>query len=73
MLPVSAATIDRLLGDVKIAASGGQRRRAGFYSAIRREVPIRTFNDWKTRRPASAKSTWSHMAARRWRARSSRR
>src|ERR1700693_4812222 len=47
VLSVSAATIDRLLGDVKVAAVGGRRRRAGFYSAIRREVPIRTFNDWK--------------------------
>src|SRR5882757_2384851 len=47
VLAISAATIDRLLGDVKLAASGGKRRRAGFYSAIRREVPIRTFNDWK--------------------------
>jgi len=46
VLGISAATIDRLLVDVKIAASGGGRRRAGFYSAIRREVPIRTFNDW---------------------------
>src|SRR3954467_14857964 len=46
VLAISAATIDRLLVDVKIAASGGRRRRAGFYSAIRREVPIRTFNDW---------------------------
>jgi hypothetical protein len=47
LLAVSAATIDRMLGDVKVAAAGGRRRRAGFYSAIRREVPIRTFNDWK--------------------------
>ena len=46
VLEVSAATIDRLLSDVKITASGGKRRRVGFYSAIRREVPIRTFNDW---------------------------
>lgn len=46
VLAISAATIDRLLGDVKIAASGSKRRRAGFCSAIRREVPIRTFNDW---------------------------
>ena len=45
VLSVSAATIDRLLGEVKVAAAGGRRRRAGFYSAIRREVPIRTFND----------------------------
>src|SRR4249919_2131346 len=46
LLSVSAATIDRTLVDVKIAAAGGRRRRVGFYSAIRREVPIRTFNDW---------------------------
>ena len=48
VLAISAATIDRLLVDVKMAASGGRRRRAGFYSAIRREVPIRTFNDWNS-------------------------
>src|SRR3954453_8202882 len=48
VLAISAATIDRLLVDVNIAASGGRRRRAGFYSAIRREVPIRTFNDWNS-------------------------
>src|SRR6202165_1734457 len=46
VLAISAATIDRLLIDTKIAACGGRRRRVGFYSAIRREVPIRTFNDW---------------------------
>lgn len=46
ILSVSAATIDRMLVDVKVAAAGGRRRRVGFYSAIRREVPIRTFNDW---------------------------
>jgi hypothetical protein len=51
LLAVSAATIDRMLGEVKIAAAGGRRRRAGFYSAIRREVPIRTFNDWKDPAP----------------------
>src|ERR1700759_2297404 len=51
VLAISAATIDRLLVDVKIAASGGRRRRAGFYSAIRREVPIRTFNDWNNPGP----------------------
>ena len=51
VLAISAATGDRLLGDVKVAASGGKRRRAGFYSAIRREVPIRTFNDWKSPPP----------------------
>ena len=51
VLAISPATIDRLLIDVKVAASGGRRRRAGFYSAIRREVPIRTFNDWNSPLP----------------------
>jgi hypothetical protein len=50
-LDVSAATIDRLLIDTKITAAGGKRRRAGFYSAVRREVPIRTFNDWNDPAP----------------------
>jgi hypothetical protein len=44
---VSAASIDRLLSAVKIAAAGGRRRRAGFSSAVRRQVPVRTFNDWR--------------------------
>ena len=55
VLAVSAATIDRLLADTKIAAAGGKRRRVGFYSAIRREVPIRTFNDWQDPPPGSCK------------------
>ena len=46
LLAVSSATVDRMLVDVRVAAAGGRRRRVGFYSAIRREVPIRTFNDW---------------------------
>lgn len=51
ILSVSAATIDRMLVDAKVAAAGGRRRRVGFYSAIRREVPIRTFNDWNDPAP----------------------
>ena len=51
VLSVSAATIDRLLVAAKVAASGGRRRRAGFSSAVRRAVPIRTFNDWKDPAP----------------------
>jgi len=44
---ISAATIDRLLHDVREKAFGGQHRRAsGVGSAIRRAVPIRTFSDW---------------------------
>ena len=47
VLAVSAATLDRMLSDVRIAARGGRRRRAGFSSAVRREVPVRTFEDWR--------------------------
>ena len=50
VLEVSATTIDRQL-ITKTAAAGGKRRRVGFYSAIRREVPIRTFNDWNDPAP----------------------
>jgi hypothetical protein len=46
VLSVSAPTIDRLLADVRVVASGGLRRRAGFSSAVRRRVPVRTFGDW---------------------------
>ncbi len=46
LLEVSAATIDRLLSGVRLAAGSGRRRPAGFGSAVRRSVPIRTFNDW---------------------------
>ncbi len=46
LLAVSSATIDRLLSEVRIIASGGRRRRAGSSSGVRRTVPIRTFADW---------------------------
>lgn len=38
--------MDRLLSDVRLAARGGRRRRAGLSSAVRRDVPVRTFSDW---------------------------
>jgi hypothetical protein len=73
VLAISAATIDRLLGDVKVAASGGKRRRAAStrLSGARFQSARSTIG--KARRRASARSTWSHMVARRWRDRSSRR
>lgn len=37
MLGASAATIDRLLVETKIAAAGGKRRRVDFYSTVRME------------------------------------
>lgn len=46
LLAISAATMDRLLAEARLAAQAGRRRRAGMSSAIRRDVPIRTFNDW---------------------------
>ncbi|HEX3364376.1 MAG TPA: transposase family protein [Phenylobacterium sp.] len=46
LLKVSPATMDRLLCEVRIVARGGQRRRAGLSSAVRRSVPVRTFADW---------------------------
>jgi hypothetical protein len=54
LLAVSAATMDRLLSDVRLVARGGQRRRAGFSSAVRRSVPIRTFGDWNDPPPGYA-------------------
>jgi len=46
LLTISAATMDRLLSEVRAVAWGGQRRRAGMSSAVRRSVPVRTFGDW---------------------------
>jgi hypothetical protein len=46
LLAISPATIDRLLAAVHLVARGGQRRRAGFSSAVRRTVPVRAFGDW---------------------------
>ena len=46
LLTVSTATMDRLLSQVRVVARGGQRRRAGMSSAVRRSVPVRTFGDW---------------------------
>ncbi|MCG1041487.1 DDE-type integrase/transposase/recombinase [Mycetohabitans sp. B8] len=49
---ISAATIDRLLHDVREQAFAGQRRRAGGVgNAIRRAVPIRTFANWNNPPP----------------------
>ena len=51
VLRVSAATIDRLLADVRTMAGLGRRRPAGFGSSVRRSVPVRTFNDWGSPEP----------------------
>ncbi|EHK55669.1 hypothetical protein [Allomesorhizobium alhagi] len=46
LLTISAATMDRLLSQMRVVARGGQRRRAGMSSAVRRSIPVRTFGDW---------------------------
>ena len=51
LLAISPASMDRLLSEVRLIARGGRRRRAGFSSAVRRTVPIRTFGDWNDQPP----------------------
>jgi len=46
LLQVSAATIDRALSPAR-AGAGGQRRRRTVVNVIRRQVPVRTFSDWR--------------------------
>jgi hypothetical protein len=46
LLAMSAATIDRALRAVKERAGGRKRRHAAPSAAIRRSVPVRTFDGW---------------------------
>lgn len=47
LLQVSAATIDRALGEARSRFDGQRRRRTGVGAAIRRSIPVRTFSDWR--------------------------
>jgi len=51
VLAMSAATIDRALGEVRERATGKKRRRRPSSSAVRRSVPVRTFADWQDPAP----------------------
>ena len=51
LLQVSAATIDRALGDARSRVNGQRKRRAGVGTAIRRSIPVRTFSDWRDPSP----------------------
>src|SRR5271165_5203640 len=46
LLVMSAATIDRALRDIRRQAGPATRRRSAPSAAIRRSVPVRTFDDW---------------------------
>jgi hypothetical protein len=46
LLAMSAATIDRALRDIRRQAGTATRRRSARSAAIRRSVPVRTFDDW---------------------------
>ena len=46
LMAMSAATIDRSLGEVRRQAGGGTRRRTPPSAAIRRSVAVRTFDGW---------------------------
>ncbi len=50
LMTVSAATIDRLLAPTREKGER-RRRRGGAQSSIRKQVPIRTFGDWKDPKP----------------------
>ena len=47
ILQISAATIDRALGEAGSRVDGQRRRRTGVGAAIRRSIPVRTFSDWR--------------------------
>ena len=46
LLTMSAATIDRALRDIRRQAGTATRRRSAPSAAIRRSVPVRTFDGW---------------------------
>ena len=46
LLAISAATIDRALREIREPGGGRKRRRAPPSAAIRRSVPVRTFDGW---------------------------
>jgi hypothetical protein len=46
LLAMSAATIDRALRDIRQQAGTAPRRRSAPSAAIRRSVPVRTFDGW---------------------------
>lgn len=57
LLAISAATIDRVLRDVRGRLGGRPRRRSPPSAAVRRSVPVRTFSDWQDPPPRRRSQT----------------
>jgi hypothetical protein len=53
LLAMSAATIDRALRDVRQKAGRSSRRKTPPSAALRRSVPVRTFDGWNKLPPAN--------------------
>jgi hypothetical protein len=51
VLAMSTATIDRLLESMRREGFAGRKRRGANNSALRKQIPIRTFADWKDVQP----------------------
>ncbi len=64
LLAMSAATIDRALREVREQAGRSTRRKAAPSAAIKRTVPVRTFDGGTIRRPALSRPIWSRIAGR---------
>jgi hypothetical protein len=56
LLVMSAAAIDRALRDIRRQAGTATRRRSAPSAAIRRSVPVRTFDDWDDPPPGFAEA-----------------
>ena len=46
LLTMSAATIDRLLREVREQASGSRKKKSTRVTRVGKLVPVRTFGDW---------------------------
>jgi hypothetical protein len=62
LLAMSAATIDRGLREIRRRAGSATRRRSAPSAAIRRRVPVRTFDDWDDPPPGFSRQIWSAIA-----------
>ena len=64
LLQLSAATIDRLLGPARSSHLRRPWSRSGGSSALKAQIPVRTFGEWAGVKPGRCKPTWWCTAAR---------